>query len=117
MTIVFYPCILEVSSRKGGAHTESYALLLRLGLAGVPALHFRTILTICQEAHGVQFGVYGKAAERLGTTYAAVQKSVSRYGPDVWERGLDLKLWQSSGSYESPRHLLEELLFLLSKPE
>lgn len=96
---------------------EINILLLKLGLSGVSVRYFREILTICLEQGYVPMGVYSMAAKRLTppASIEAIGKAVSHHAKDMWNRGLELGLWVEDGPYVSCRHLLDEMLVLLSR--
>jgi len=96
---------------------EINTLLLKLGVSGVSMRYFREILTICLECGYVPMGVYSMAAKRITppATSEAVGKAVSLHAKGMWEQGLKLGLWVEDGPYVSGRHLLDEMLVLLSR--
>lgn len=96
---------------------EISTLLLRLGLSGVSVRYFREILTICLEYGYVPMGVYSMAAKRITPPVSseAIGKAVSLHAKDMWNRGLKLGLWVEDCPYISGRHLLDEMLVLLSR--
>ena len=86
------------------------ALLNRLGLYGTRARCYRAILEIGLEYRGLPTGIYGKAAQRIGSTEAAVQRIISLSSRPLWEYGRSLGLWPDRNAFVSPKLFLSDML-------